>query len=387
MTPARSYDVIISGAGITGASIAWHASQKHLRVAIIDASGPAAGASGAADGAVSVASKKPGIMADLAGRSLTYCKALAGKGQVLEGTFSLRPTFLFGAGQREYDALDRLVHMLADQNLQVSLQRDGRASDSSVPGLGANIGRVIELTGEGHMLGYEAVHAYLSAGSVDRYFPCKLEAFEATRDHVRIQTSLGEMTAGKLVIATGMGTSGLLPDLPLLPRSGQLLVTDRIAGPEWRDIPGPLTSAAYLMDKSEERQTLPQAPVVIDPLRTGQLLIGSSREDNGTAAQTDFKTVKNIMASAVNCLPALANRRVIRVFAGVRTATGDGMPIVGALPAFPNVIVATGFEGDGICLSATVGREVAEMLCDNRPGFDLTPLSPARFGQAKAVAR
>lgn len=387
MTPTRSYDVIISGAGIIGASIAWHASQKRLRVAIIDASGPAAGASGASDGAVSVASKKPGLMAGLAGRSLTYCKALAGKGQVLEGTFLLRPSFLFGASQLEYDALDRLVHMLEDQSLPVSLKQDGKASQSSVAGLGPDIGRVIELTGEGHMLGYEAVHAYLSASPVDRYFPCKLEAFDATGDHVRIQTSLGEMTAGKLVIATGMGTAALFPDLPLLPRSGQLLITDRTTGPDWRDIPGPLTSAAYLLDKSEGHRILPQAPVVIDPLGTGQLLIGSSREDNGTAAQTDFKTVKNIMKSAVNCLPALANRRVIRVFAGVRTATRDGLPIVGALPALPNVILATGFEGDGICLSAIVGREVAETLCGNGPDPEFAALSPARFDRPEAVAR
>ena len=48
------------------------------------------------------------------------------------------------------------------------------------------------------------------------------------------------------------------------------------------------------------------------------------------------------------------------------------------------VVMATGFEGDGICLSALIGREVASMVrgAGNSAELaaDLAALSPARFG-------
>jgi D-hydroxyproline dehydrogenase subunit beta len=52
----QDFDLVVVGAGIIGASVCWHATQKGLRVAVIDSIGPAAAASGASDGAVSVAS-------------------------------------------------------------------------------------------------------------------------------------------------------------------------------------------------------------------------------------------------------------------------------------------------------------------------------------------
>ncbi|MFZ1681898.1 MAG: FAD-dependent oxidoreductase, partial [Rhizobiaceae bacterium] len=53
-------DVVVVGAGIVGASIAHHLARRGLAVTVIDRIGPAAAASGASDGAVSVASKRPG---------------------------------------------------------------------------------------------------------------------------------------------------------------------------------------------------------------------------------------------------------------------------------------------------------------------------------------
>jgi glycine/D-amino acid oxidase-like deaminating enzyme len=152
-------------------------------------------------------------------------------------------------------------------------------------------------------------------------------------------------------------------------------------------LPGSLTSAAYLRDKSERGVDLDRAPVVIDPLRTGQLLIGSSREDNGTSEHTDFATVRRILSAGVACWPALAQRRVIRVFAGVRTASADGMPIVGPKPDAPNLIFATGFEGDGICLAPVIGREVARLVTGKPVMRELAALSPDRFEQKMVAMR
>ena len=387
MSRNLQYDAIIAGAGIVGASIAWHAARKGLKIAIIDASGPAAAASGASDGAVSVATKRPGVMAALAGASLSYCADLAEQAQVLNGVFHTRPSYLFARIDAEAEALDRLTEMLSDQGLPVDVMRDGVAENSSVPGLGESVARVLELSGEGHMLGYEATRAFLEASGAEGHWPCRLDAFETTKDGVILKTSAGEMRADRLVLATGMGTANLMPDLPLMARSGQLIITDRVVGNDWPGLPGPLTSAAYLLDKTARALPETLAPVVIDPLATGQLLIGSSREGGGTEDQTDFHMARRILISGVASLPALARRRVIRVFAGVRTATGDGFPIVGELPDMPNVFLATGFEGDGIGLAPLIGREVAGMLTGEGAMAEVNALSPMRFTRQKVASR
>lgn len=387
MSRNQQYDAIIAGAGIVGASIAWHAARKGLRIAVIDSKGPAAAASGASDGAVSVASKRSGIIAALAGASLSYCRVLAEQAQVLAGVFHTRPSYLFARSDTETDALDRLTAMLTGQGLPVGVTRDGAAEKSSVAGFGNSVTRVLELSGEGHMLGYEATQAFMEPSGIDGYWPCRLDAFEAMKDEVVLQTSIGELRAGRLVLATGMGTANLMPDLPLIARSGQLIITDRAVAADWPSLPGPLTSAAYLLEKSARNFPNTLVPVVIDPLSTGQLLIGSSREDGGCEEQTDFHTVRRILSSGVASLPALARRRIIRVFAGVRTATVDGLPIVGEFPETPNVLLATGFEGDGICLAPLIGREVAAMVAGEHTMAEVNALSPMRFTRQNVASR
>jgi D-hydroxyproline dehydrogenase subunit beta len=185
------------------------------------------------------------------------------------------------------------------------------------------------------------------------------------------------------VLALGVGSARLLPSLPVLPRAGQLIVTDVQTGGATA-LPGALTAASYLLSKSIGSAGQALTPVVIDPLKTGQYLIGSSREPHGDSGRTDLPTVQALLRRAVACYPALARRRVIRTFTGVRAAVEDGLPIVGRLGGSSRAWVATGFEGDGICLSALIGREVAAMVAGLATAADLTGLSPLRFGQASA---
>jgi glycine/D-amino acid oxidase-like deaminating enzyme len=388
VTSRVSQDLIVVGAGIIGASIAWHATRAGLKTMVIDASGPLAGASGASDGAVSVATKKSGLMAALAGESLGYTISLARPGAILDAAFAQRPSYLFATSPHELGALDRLKGMLSQQDLPVSVVSDSGKSGSSVEGLGPSVLRVMELSGEGHMTGYDATLAFLRASGADMRWPCSLEGFDMDRDHVFLHTSTGRLRTARLVIANGLGAGALLPALPISPRSGQLIVTDRAAPADFPHLSGSLTSAAYLLDKTTaQRDTGLPAPVVIDPLRTGQLLIGSSREEDGTDRRTDFHTVRRILQSATDCLPALARRRIIRVFAGVRASSGDGRPVFGPLADAPNICVATAFEGDGICLAPLIGREVANVLTDRPVLPALQALSPERFAASGASLR
>ena len=371
------YDAIVLGAGVVGASTAWHLAQAGLSVALVDAEGPAAAASGASDGAVSVASKKPGPLARLATASLIYTRELAATGALKAG-YHPRPSYIFGSGQAEIDAIDALIAKLDALGDAVRLRRDGGAD--LLPGTGHSVERLVELTGEGHMPGHAAVSGYLTDPRITRIWPARVLGLNETGAAVIVDLGTRRLSAPRVIAALGTSTAALFPDMPVIPRAGQLFVTDRGAPGA---LPGALTSAAYLLAKTTNPTTLPRPPVVIDPLTTGQYLVGSTREDHADPTRVDFATLQQLMIRAAETWPALRARRVIRAFAGVRAAVRDGLPIVGLVPGSARITLATGFEGDGICLSAVIGREVARMATDVAPTTrleaDLATLSPARF--------
>lgn len=384
-------DVVVVGAGIVGASIAHHLARRGLAVTVIDRIGPAAAASGASDGAVSVASKRPGVMARLAAASLAYTAHLASPGGVLEGALHLRPSFFFSSGAAETAALDALVAKIGGLDGLVRVTGDG-PGEAVLPGIGAEAERVVAISGEGHMLGHEAVRAYLATPGITRLWPARLLSWEVDAAVVRAQVETPDgrrvLRCAWLVMAAGVDTPSLLPALPVRPRAGHLFITDPALGIR---LPGVLTAASYLVQKTSGDIAAPVPPVVIDPLSTGQYLIGSSREEHGDAGRLDLATIAALVRRAVSVWPALLGNRVLRGFVGVRAATGDGLPILGALPESPRIIVATGFEGDGICLSALAGREVADMI-DGRQAAgaalaaDLAALAPGRFAGDGGVA-
>lgn len=206
---------------------------------------------------------------------------------------------------------------------------------------------------------------------------------------VAVCTAQGMVEADHVVVAAGGGSAALL-GLPQAtrPRKGQLVVSER-APALAVSLPGSLMSCRYLLSKDAIRAADAEPGrrfgLVIDPLRTGQFLIGGTREERDDTGN-DHDAVSLMLASAVQLMPALAQLRIIRAFAGVRTATRDGLPVVGRMPGFDNLFVATGFEGDGICLGPLIGREVAELVASEETNLDIRPFAPDRFELRSLVA-
>lgn len=371
--------VIVVGAGIVGAAVAYSLKCAGVRVTVLDAKTPAAGASGASDGAVSVASKRPGPMMALACAARTLYRQWVEQG-LMTDIYQPRPTYLFARTDEEVAVIAHQgsdLMALGERILPLThaelMQR--------VPGLGRHVLAGMKVPDDGHALGYRVVDRLLqlSGAQVLRNTPVQRLALSDNRA-VGVVTPAGTLLADCVVVAAGLGSGTLtgLEDM-LIPRKGQLIVTDRAAlnGAALR---GPLLSAGYLAAK--RRMVLGQSStsLVIDPLATGQFLIGSSRETGFSDRQTDILTVSTLLREALAVYPALARQRVIRTFAGIRIGTQDGLPIVGRHPNLPGLFIATGMEGDGICLAPVIGSAVADMVLERQPSFDVSALQPERFG-------
>lgn len=382
----ESPHVIVIGAGIVGAATAYYLTRAGARVTLIEAQTPSAGATGASDGAVSVASKRPGPMMKLAREARDLYLRLVDDG-IMAGVFSRRSTFLFARSQHEMDLLESQRICLIGAGEQAEpLTRTQLLR--KVPGLSEQVLGGLEVPHDGHAIGYQVVSRFLSGGDIvpRRFTPVRRLSVVGDRV-VGVELVDGvRLSADRVVLAAGLG-SGALIDLDgiLIPRKGQLIVTDRASasGPA---LLGPLMSAGYLAAKRTTSPGQRAINLVIDPLQTGQFLIGSSREEGLTDQQTDASTVAQILRDALEVYPALARQRVIRTFAGVRATTQDGLPIVGMHPSVKGLVVATAMQGDGICLGPLVGAAAARLACDQEPVTDLAALSPKRFAPMRVAS-
>lgn len=371
--------VIVIGAGIVGAATAFFLSRAGAHVTVLDTSTPAAGASGASDGAVSVASKRPGPMMELACASRAIYRQLVQHG-VLTDIYHARPTYLFARTDEEVAVIAQQGADLMELGERV-LPLTHAQLMQRVPGLGRHVLAGMKVPDDGHALGYRVVDRLLQVANapVRRFTPVQRLVVSGARV-VGVLTPDGPLVADAVVVAAGLGTAPLVGlDNILIPRKGQLIVTDR-ASLSGAALPGPLMSAGYLAAKRRMVLGQSSASLVIDPLVTGQFLIGSSRETGFTDRQTDIHTVSTLLREALAVVPALAQRRVIRTFAGIRIGTQDGLPIVGRHPTLPGLFIATGMEGDGICLAPVVGSAVADMVLGLPAKVDVSVLDPARFG-------
>lgn len=197
------------------------------------------------------------------------------------------------------------------------------------------------------------------------------DGFVLTDDGRRLQ-------ADAVVVAAGLATPALLehcPDgLALRPKRGHLAITERAPG----FLRHQLVELSYV--KSAHGGAATSVAFNAQPRRTGQVLVGSSRELDVDASAVDAELLARMLARAVEYLPGLAELAVVRAWTGLRPATDDHLPFVGAVPGSPRLWVAAGHEGLGIATSLGSARLVADGLAGRASPIDAAPYGVARGG-------
>ncbi len=178
--------------------------------------------------------------------------------------------------------------------------------------------------------------------------------------------------ADVIVNAAGARAAQLVPDLPIVPRKGHLAITDR-ASPVCRH---QLVELGYLASAHSMRTE--SVAFNLQPRKTGQLLIGSSRELVGWDASINRAVLRRMLARAVEFVPALAALSVVRCWTGFRPATEDKLPLIGAWDPIPGVWIAAGHEGLGITTSLATARLLADLVAGRKPEIDAAPFAASR---------
>jgi glycine/D-amino acid oxidase-like deaminating enzyme len=194
-----------------------------------------------------------------------------------------------------------------------------------------------------------------------------------TADGVVVLSDGTRISAGLIVCATGASAAELFPALAIRPRKGQLAITDRYPG----FVRHQLVELGYL--KSAHSHDNDSVAFNVQPRKTGQVLIGSSRQYGHTDGGIDRAMVSRMLRRAVEYMPALERLSIVRTWTGFRAATEDKLPVLGACPGLDRVYVATGHEGLGITTSLGTARLLADLIAGRTPEIDPSPYSPSRL--------
>ncbi|MEZ4650124.1 MAG: FAD-dependent oxidoreductase [Candidatus Eisenbacteria bacterium] len=176
-----------------------------------------------------------------------------------------------------------------------------------------------------------------------------------------------------IVIASGVGTAKLLPEVGIQPRKGHLAITDRYPG----FLRHQVVELAYV--KNTHMGEGDSVSMNVQPRSTGQVLIGSCRQFAGFDRSVDPVITKRMIDQAIRYIPPIQSLQVIRIWTGFRPASPDDRLGPGRRAAV--VFIASGHEGLGI----TSALGTAELLVDLVAGAE-PHVSPALYDPAARLA-
>jgi glycine/D-amino acid oxidase-like deaminating enzyme len=183
------------------------------------------------------------------------------------------------------------------------------------------------------------------------------------------------MSAGILVNAAGAWSTALLPGIDVKKRKGHLVITDRYPG----FLRHQLVELGYL--KSAHSITSDSVAFNVQPRRTGQILIGSSRQYGAEHKDVDTDIMVRMLQRATQYMPDLGKLSAIRTWTGFRAATPDKLPLIGRWPHDNTLFLATGHEGLGITTSLGTAALLLDQILGRQAKIATDPYLPLRMAK------
>ena len=364
-----NFDVVIAGAGIVGAACALELTRAGLSVAIADPAFPGAGATAAGMGHVVVMQdSEPQFRLTSWARRLWQARAPE---LPAEAEYSPCGTLWVAADEEELAAARRLRDDASARGLSAELLDPAGLAEAEPqlrPGLSGGLLIPQDAVVYAPAVARWMIRSAVAQGAVFR----PGVAVDSMRDGRAKLSDWTAWSAGALINAAGMGAARLTRGLPIQPRKGHLVITDRA--------PGFLHHQVVELGYTKSVQALTSDSVAfnLSPRPTGQVLIGSSRQSGVDTEAVDRPILEAMLRRAFSFMPALRELSAIRCWTGLRAATPDKLPLIGPHPELAGVWIAAGHEGLGITTALGTARLLAAQLTGRVPEIPAEPYLPAR---------
>lgn len=366
---SQDADVIVIGAGIVGAACAHALAEAGLDVLVLD--DRRGGATAAGMGHLVVMDDNPAELA-LSRHSLSQWHAWS-RQMAADCTWHPCGTLWLAANAEEMQAAQDKRERLRTNAVDCELI-GAQALQTLEPALRPGLCGALHVPGDAVVYAPNAARWLLGRRpSRIRVQTSSVTALEDRRVRLADGTFL---QAPALLLANGIHATALCPELPIRPKKGHLLITDRYPG----TVHHQLVELGYVT--SAHHSTGPSVAFNVQPRPTGQLLIGSSRQFDDNSAAVDANMLAQMLERALSYLPGLADLNAIRSWTGLRAATPDSLPLLGPHPTRPGLWLAVGHEGLGVTTAPASAQLLAAHITASAAPLDPTPYLAQRFGNA-----
>lgn len=376
MTSPR-YDVVIIGGGIVGAACAAECAAERLRVAIVEAKMIGGGATAAGMGHLTVMDDSEAQFALTRFSQLLWEEVSDELPREVE--YDACGTIWVAADDDEMREVERKQKFYSERGVAVEIL-DAQSVAEAEPNLRAGLVGGLRVAGDSVIYPPCAAQFF-----VDRARARGAQVFvgkpvqEITPDGVRLRDG-SVISAGVIVNAAGSWSPSLTRGLAVKKRKGHLVITDRY--PQF--LRHQLVELGYL--KSAHTLTAESVAFNIQPRRTGQLLIGSSRQFDVDDSAVETSILSRMLARAIEYLPGLGKLSSLRAWTGFRAATSDKLPLIGPDVEHKRLYLATGHEGLGITTSLGTAKLLVDQIANRTPAIPVAPYLPARVTRELAHA-
>jgi glycine oxidase len=368
-------DVIVVGAGVIGCACAFELARAGARVTVFDLRHIGQGASQASAGVLApyIEGHQSGPLRTLGRRSLDLFdgfvqRVMAESGRTIQYT---RGGTLEIALEADHAAnLRRSGDALQQEGVAAHWVDAGELHDvEPLAATGALGGLLIDTHGFIGVPDFTDALAAAAMRAGARFaVDTRVVAIAPTADkRIIVTTAAGPSVADRVILAAGswagqIRIDGIADSVAVKPVRGQLL---HLSWPTSQPL----------------RHVLWGTDCYIVPWLNGRVLVGATVEDAGFDERATAAGVRDLLEAGCGLVPHLWQASFQEVRVGLRPASPDGLPIVGASAVVPGLIYATGHYRNGVLLTPLTAALVSSIVMDGDADPALDLLQPSRLGR------
>ena len=376
----KTADIVILGAGVMGASIAFHLARRGAgHIVVVDKEHAGSGGSGRSSALVRMHySFRPEVQL-----ALISLKIFQHWREVVGESGEFRKTgFVRIVHPGESDALKRNVAMqkalganveLIDRQQLKELEPDWEVSEVELAAYEPDSGY-----GDGNVVANDFLSRARDSGTS---YVSKTRATNFLLEGGRIrgvQTDRGEIHAPLVVAALGPWTGPIFQGTGFAPaieaEFHQVAILKNAAGMK----PGAAcidsVTATYFRSDASDR------------FLVGDFYGRRPADPDDFPQRPGESDLEDMIERAAKRVPKLENAEVMRGVTGVYDVTPDSRPLLGRVPGVQGLHLCAGFSGMGFKISPAVGLVMSEQILDGEAkSVDVTPFRPERFAEGEAI--
>lgn len=356
------YDVVIIGAGITGAMLSWKLSQKRLKIAVLEKENDIAEGATMANSAIVHVGYDPEdgtLKAELNVRGAQQYEAIC---KTLHCAYRTVGAYIAACGAEEENQLDVLAARADARGVPYRFLSRAEAL-AEEPNLSDQVTKVLDFYTTAVIYPWEVATACMEVAvtnGAELHLNAPCTAISKTAEGWLVRTPSGDFITRYIVNAAGVHAEEIhnMACSPAAwhttPRKGEYYVLDQ-------DVQ-PISHIIFPVPSKEKGKGVLAVPTVY-----GNTLIGPNSDfqddpdDNGTS-EDGLAYVRANIAKTLKNIPL---NHSIRTFAGVRPTTTSPDFIVEEVSGAPHFIDAVSIESPGLASSPAIADRIIAILAQS----------------------